>query len=323
MHEDLLPPVIAAVFGSDRRLESVTRLKGGSKKGAYRLTLDDGFTAVLYSWEASENFWPALPDEDPTDPFSHATGLDLFTAAHGMLTSLGVRTISAYLLDPSHDLYPADIALVEDVRGDSLEVLLARDPAAAASTMDALASALASMAGHLGDRIGKVALVERGAAPQDRSCEQVVADRALRDLADAAARVDRLGAVHDRLAAAVRSLRDAVEPRSSVGVIHGELGPDHVLVDAAGLPVLIDIEGLMHFDVEWEHVFLRIRFGDHYPRLHRPGLDASRLRLYRLAQHLSLVAGPLRLLDGDFPDRDFMLDIAHHHTGEALTFLAE
>lgn len=53
--------------------------------------------------------------------------------------------------------------------------------------------------------------------------------------------------------------------------------------------------------MEWEHVFLRIRFGPRYDALRVPGLDEARLRLYRLAMHLSLVAGPLRLLDGDFP----------------------
>jgi len=33
-------------------------------------------------------------------------------------------------------------------------------------------------------------------------------------------------------------------------------------------------------------------------------LDGQRLAVYILAMRLSLVAGPLRLLDGDFPDRD-------------------
>ncbi|WP_223244306.1 hypothetical protein [Streptomyces sp. CBMA156] len=32
-----------------------------------------------------------------------------------------------------------------------------------------------------------------------------------------------------------------------------------MLVDADGAPVLIGIEGAMHFDAEWEHVFPRIR----------------------------------------------------------------
>jgi hypothetical protein len=34
--------------------------------------------------------------------------------------------------------------------------------------------------------------------------------------------------------------------------------------------------------------------------------------------HLSLVAGPLRLLDGDFPEREPMLRIAEYNTQQVL-----
>ena len=50
----------------------------------------------------------------------------------------------------------------------------------------------------------------------------------------------------------------------------------------------------MYFDPEWEHVFLRLRFGEHYRFLREPGLDPHRLALYRLALHLSLVRRPAR-----------------------------
>jgi hypothetical protein len=104
--------------------------------------------------------------------------------------------------------------------------------------------------------------------------------------------------------------------------VHGELGPDHVLLDGSGRPVVVDIEGLMSFDAEWEHAFLEMRFGSSYEALRLPGLDGVRLRLYRLAHHLSLVAGPLRLLDGDFPEREFMLAIAETHTERALAYVS-
>ncbi|WP_425337761.1 hypothetical protein [Streptomyces novaecaesareae] len=48
------------------------------------------------------------------------------------------------------------------------------------------------------------------------------------------------------------------------------------------------------------------------------GLDEDRLALYLLAQRLSLTAGPLRLLDGDFPDRAAMAAIAEHNLRQAL-----
>jgi hypothetical protein len=149
----------------------------------------------------------------------------------------------------------------------------------------------------------------------------IVMDRALDHLAQAAARVDRVAAARARLAGVTRELFAAVRPRTDHRLIHGELGPDHVLVDEDGQPVLIDIEGLMFFDVEWEHVFLELRFGEHYPALRPAGLDEERLAFYRLAMHLSLIAGPLRLLDGDFPDREPMMRIVEYKVGRALAFV--
>ena len=68
-------------------------------------------------------------------------------------------------------------------------------------------------------------------------------------------------------------------------------------------------------------MFLRLRFGDEYRWLAEEGLDGRRLALYELALYLSLVAGPLRILDGDYPDRAPMLAIAEHNVGHALACL--
>lgn len=62
----------------------------------------------------------------------------------------------------------------------------------------------------------------------------------------------------------MHALASAVRPRARHTLIHGELGPDHVLVGAGGEPVPVDIEGLLYFGPEWEHVFLELRFGPHY-----------------------------------------------------------
>lgn len=145
--------------------------------------------------------------------------------------------------------------------------------------------------------------------------------RALDDLAEAAARDARVATVNDRLEEVIGGLAGQVRPRTEYGVVHGELGPDHVLVDRHGRPVIIDIEGIMFFDVEWEHAFLRIRFDEQYRWLYRAGLDESRLTFYELAMRLSLVAGPLRLLDGDFPERDVMMGIAEQNLRQALAFV--
>ncbi|MFE1753141.1 phosphotransferase family protein [Streptomyces anandii] len=310
---------VRAAFGRGRRLEGVEPLAGGSKKGVYRLVMDDGTTAVAYVWAEDENYWPAAKgDDDPADPFSPGLGLDLFEAAHTRLDSLGVRVPAIRLVDREGAHCPADLAIVEDLRGESLEALLTRDPRAAAPVMERLRESLDAMRSHRASAFGKVAVVDAGGTSRGTSCEGVVLDRALRDLAEAASRDPRIEGARDRLEERLRDLAGAVRPRGRYSLVHGELGPDHVLVDPEGQPVLIDIEGAMYFDVEWEHVFLRIRFDDRYTVLAADGLDEHRLEFYTLAQRLSLTAGPLRLLDGNFPDRGLMAGIAEHNLREAL-----
>ncbi|MEU0038123.1 phosphotransferase [Streptomyces sp. NPDC006333] len=308
-----------AALGGGRRLAAVERIAGGSKKGVYRLVMDDATTAIAYLWDDAENYWPAAEgDDDLTDPFSPGLGLDLFEAAHTRLDALGIRVPAIRLVDRNGAHCPADLAIVEDLPGESLEELLARDRRAAAPVMARLAESLEAMRGYRAPAYGKAAVVDGGGTSRGASCEGLVLARALRDLAEAASRDRRIADARERLEERLLDLAAAVRPRTEYAVVHGELGPDHVLVDADGNPVAIDIEGLMYFDVEWEHVFLRIRLHDAYRPLGVDGLDEDRLALYMLAQRLSLTAGPLRLLDGDFPDRASMAGIAEYNLKKAL-----
>jgi aminoglycoside phosphotransferase (APT) family kinase protein len=222
------------------------------------------------------------------------------------------------MLDRNGRYLGADIALVEDAGSLRLEALMERDPVAAAAPLSTLGDALRRMHTATGPHYGKLALIARGEASQTRRTEDIIVDRALGHLDAVAARDARLAKAHHRIAAHVRDLGAAVTPREQYGLVHGELGPDHVLVMPAGDPVVIDFEGLAYFDVEWDHAWLQMRFGDAYPALRPVDLDADRLELYRYAQVLSLIEGPLRIADTDFPDRDWMLGVAEWNIGKAL-----
>jgi phosphotransferase family enzyme len=321
--EEELSWLVREALGAGCRVVAVGRLRGGSNKGVYRVRVDGTRTAsvIVYSWAEVENFWPGVRAADPADPFAPASGLVPFLTAQRSLRALGVRVPRVLLADDSRRGFPADVAVVEDVSGGTLEALLDTDPTRAAATLRELAGTLEVMHRQHASHYGRVDLLESGGATSAVPCEHRVLDRALRDLDEAAGRDDRIAAAGTALRDRLRELAGRVRPRTEYGLIHGELGPDHVLVDADGHPVLIDIEGLMYFDVEWEHVFLQLRFGARYTALVRPGLDRGRLDLYMLATRLSLVAGPLRLLDGDFPDRAFMRGIAEHNAKEALALL--
>jgi hypothetical protein len=190
-----LRPVIRAAFGRDRTPLLAERLAGGSKKGAYRLTMADGGTALVYAWNDSEDYWQGvLPagTDDPADPFSHASGLALFEAAARRLASAGARCPEILFTDRSRALYPADVAVVEDVSGGSLEALLERDPVAAERPLSVLADWLAGLAAIRSPSFGKVAFVDAGGRPPGTSCESVMLDRALAQLLEIAGR-DRRG----------------------------------------------------------------------------------------------------------------------------------
>lgn len=159
--------------------------------------------------------------------------------------------------------------MIEDVPGPSLEEMLERDPDRAQPVLTRLASAVRILHADKSPAFGKVGYLDQGGTGRGGSCEQVVLDRAMRDLAEASARDPRIARAGDRPAGILRRQAAKVRPRTDYSLIHGELDPGHVLVDREGQPVLIDIEGLMYFDAEWEHVFLRLRYGSHYRVLHR------------------------------------------------------
>ncbi|WP_234306514.1 phosphotransferase [Streptomyces sp. NRRL F-2799] len=248
-------------------------------------------TVIAYSWAPQENYWPSVPTP-------HPSGLAPFLSAHHTLQAAGVRT--PRLLYASE---PDDLALVEDIPGDTLETTFTTDPARAAKALAKLAVALDHMAAHT--------------CPADHTSEDVTLTRALDDLTEAATRDPRINAATSALTDHLHELHTALTPRPTHSLVHGELGPDHILLTPDAHPVLIDIESLTHSDPEQEHAYLRLRFGPHYAPLSRP-LDPTRLSLHTVALHLSLVAGPLRLLDGDFPDRDAMRGIVEHNTRETL-----
>lgn len=144
----------------------------------------------------------------------------------------------------------------------------------------------------------------------------------LRCVAETAERDRRIADNRERLKDRLRELAAAARPRAEYPVVHGELGLDHVLLDADGNPVIIDIEDLMYFDVEWEHAHMLVRLGRDWASTVGTGdLDEDRLALCMLAQRLFLVARPMRLLDGDFPGRAFMRSIIEHNLNEALLLL--
>lgn len=318
-----LAGVVREVFGTDRRIVDVARLPNGTKKGVYRVTLDDQVSAIVYVWNADEDYWEGLLPEtadDPASPFGHTSGIDLFQAATRRLESVGARSPRLLFADRSRRLYPGDIAVAEDVAGGTLEALLERDPGAGRRVLEQLAEMVRNMHAYRAPTFGKVAVVDGGASAKATSCEQAHLERSLGHIAYFAERDPRAAEGRELLEDKLRTLFERVQPRAEYGINHGELCGEHTLVGPDREPVLIDIEGLMYFDIEVEHCWMRMRFQEHYGPLARADLDPDRMRYYQYTMHLDLVGGPLRIAQGDFPNREWMLDLADWHLGRALAY---
>lgn len=328
-------PVIAAAFGhKSPDVIGVERLTGGSRKGVYRLTLDAGVpsasdsSVVAYVWNDDENYWPASGHTDSDDQ-SPDSGFNRFCAAHRALEVAGVEVPRIHLLDRSWTLVAGDLVILQDLNGGTLEEWIANEPEHARETVELLGATVRAMHAQRRDYPGLPGNAAPAALGEEESrlpvkepglqIASAVKERAQSDLAEAAARVPRIADAERRIVEALEERFRAIRPRRHYGLVHGELGPDHVLLTrTTHRPVLIDIEGVHFTDIEYEHAFLELRFADRYRPLSVDGLDPDRLRLYRLTTYLSLVAGPLRLLDGDFPRRAEMLDIVEQNVRRTL-----
>jgi 6-phosphofructokinase len=72
---ETLTPLMREVFGTDRDITAVDRLLNGTKKGVYRVTLDDATSTIAYVWNADEDYWDGLLPEGHDDPLS-GVGVD-------------------------------------------------------------------------------------------------------------------------------------------------------------------------------------------------------------------------------------------------------
>ncbi|UVI33838.1 aminoglycoside phosphotransferase family protein [Paenibacillus spongiae] len=306
------------VLGSGYIIERVTRMHGGAQKVVYRIDCRNGFTCVLYVWDLTMNYFQEEIANGQTDDQPY--GGRLFELNNTYLTRRGVRTPALYDLNQDRDRYPFDYALVQYVEGPKAEAYFQHaDSRVKAALFEQLGEMLTIM--HGDERASHGELSRFGLHP--RACHLQQLENANVQLAYAARHMDSIGANQSKLLDKLNELEARIEPRNRYGFIHGELGPDHVLVNDKLEPYLIDIEGASFFDIEHEHSFLEFRFGEYYRYLKNDALDSDRMLFYRFHHHLSLISGGLKLLHRGFPDQRFARELAGAHARSALQFIGQ
>lgn len=97
-------------------------------------------------------------------------------------------------------------------------------------------------------------------------------------------------------------------------MIHGELGPNHVMVDEENHAYLIDIEGAKFYDVEEENSFFRMRFGNRFAGWLEEEVDEKRMAFYHIGHCFGHLRGAVELKQKnyyDMEDVDGMIRVFH------------
>lgn len=310
---DELQAYVNKVFGTGYLVDEVTRIHGGAQKVVYKIDCKNGFCCVLYVWDLSQNYFQEEIMNEPA--FQSSYGGGRFALNNRYLRQNGIRTPTLYDLNNYRDRHPFDFALVEYIQGRKAEAYFQHeDPKVQDELFHRIGSMLSAM--HTIERNYDGDADHEGGS--DRPCFEAQRQHAEAALSYASEHMVGVSENYNRLLDKLYELESEIQPRSRYSFIHGELGPDHILVDDSMQPYLIDIEGAKFFDLEHEHSFLEFRFGGFYRYLSNDNLDLNRMGFYRFCHHLSLISGGLKLLHRQFPDQQFAKSLAEYHSRCAI-----
>lgn len=307
---------VEKVFGTRYTVAKVSKMEGGAQKVVYKLDCSNGFSCILYVWDLAMNYF----QEEIVNHNIHAEsyGSELFESNNRFLTEHAIRTPLLYDMNRDRDRYDFDYALVEYAAGQDAEVYFQHPDN---KVQDKVFRQLGEMT-HAMHRIQSSTYGKPDqTAPNNKQCHLHQLYNGIKQLSYAAEHVEAIRKNQGKLLDKLYSLESKIVPRNSYGFIHGELGPNHVIVTDQLEPCLIDIEGAEFYDIEHEHSFLEMRFGEHYHYLNHVQLDENRKLFYKFHHHLSLVAGGLKLVHRGFPDQQLAQGIADRHAHCALQFI--
>lgn len=293
-------------------------MHGGAQKVVYKVDCSNGFSCVLYVWDLTMNYFQEEIEDDISNVQSF--GSNLFELNNKFLIEHSIRTPALYDLNKERNRYTFDYALVEYIAGQEAEAYFNHtDSRVKDNVFQQLGDMITRMHANQRNVYGKLQHCENSRRP----CHLIQLENAKLQLAYASQHIEGIRVNQTKLLDTLYELESRIEPREQYGFIHGELGPNHVLVTDELEPYLIDVEGAEFYDIEHEHSFLEFRFGDFYRYLKNDHLDLNRMLFYKYHHHISLVSAGLKLLHRGYPDQQTAQDITDYNYRCAMQFIED
>lgn len=294
------------VFGDSFILNRMTRILGGAQKHTYLAETKSGFCFVVYIWDKSTSYFTYNEEKDV---FSSSSSL-LFELNNKLMLQHNVLTPKLYFMDRSKGEQDYEYAFAEYIDGTDMDDIIVRQK-------DRLPRVLSSLKTSI-DNLHKIKSDFVGQLNQMQTEEFDILEHSLRA---AQKNIEYLKTVDDSNEKLYMGVWDKLLKLSSVMVkrqeytfIHGELGPNHVMVDKYDNAYLIDIEGGKYCDLEEEISFLNIRFGRLLQNLEMD-LDPDRMEFYHIGHCLNNLSGAIQLKLKDYYDMDDVNGMIQHFVG--------
>ncbi|WP_328588698.1 MULTISPECIES: phosphotransferase [Bacillaceae] len=318
MDPNYLQNYMRNVFGESYTIGNIIELHGGAQKTVYKIDCINGFSCVLYIWDLVDNFFQKEKLGEESDERSF--GSDLFYLNNKYLSEKGINTPFLYDLKTDRNIYSFDYGLIQYIEGHKLESFLKNyEVTAERKLMQRVGDLITCMHSEKRNEFGCL----ESKAINNGKCHLLQLKKAIKDLSYTSQYDTSIQYNHDKILSILNELESKIKLRNEYRFIHWELGPDHILVNAEKEPFIIDIEGAKFFDVEYEHAFLKLRFGNFYRYFEDKDydLDPDRMCFYQFYHHISLTSGGLKLLNRGFPNQKFAKELARYHTDCVLNLI--
>jgi hypothetical protein len=309
--ESDLKPYVRNLFGENCIMQNMNQIYGGAQKITYKVDCSNNFSFILYVWDNSRDYF----HEEKTKNILPSGGADLFEINQQFLLNQGISTPKLYYIDRSKTKYPFDFAFVEYISGGDISSYYDKNPEIQKQVFSNLANVVRRMHSVKSHGFGSL----KGIIHTNQTCQQIILEKTIDELKFSSKYIAEMN--KNRLTEVLNSLYRRLKPRNYYSLIHGELGPNHVLVDKNLQTYLIDIECLSYFDIEYEHSFLEFRFENYNDYLKVEELDEDRLRFYKLTLHISYTTGAQKLLLRGYPDKNELYGMIEYNLKETLKFM--
>lgn len=298
---------VKEVFGENFVVVEMERLLGGAQKYTYRVKCENGFEFVVYEWAVEKSYF----EYDGGEAVFRSSSAELFERNNGIMVEHGVRTPKLYFMDRSKREWSCEYAFVEYVSGVDMDYVMEKEPERLPRVMESLVWSINRLHGIKSLVVGQLGRLQS----EEFSVVEYELEGIVRNCLFLCEKDSEYGEVYRKVLERAREIVHRIGRRGEYAFVHGELGPNHVMVDSEDNAYLIDIEGARFCDVEAENSFLRLRFDGQLVGV-RDDVDEERMEFYRIGHCFGNLRGAIELREKGYYDMDDLNGMIEFFHGE-------